>query len=190
MWCIGRPSADRLDAELRRVATLPLSYAEFGRLGASGSSPPAGFARTDHRLEIDGDFVAARAALDRFATHSLPYLFVHPPDARVAVGANVLVAIGFGPAWSVNPCRVLSVESSADRHSYVYATLPGHVEHGEESFSITRLGDGRLLAETSAFWRPQQAIVRLGLPIARRVAEKAKRDYLLALKEALRARRS
>lgn len=52
------------------------------------------------------------------------------------------------------PCLVLDVERTDQDVRMTYGTLPGHVEIGEESFSLRLGADGRVIATVSAFSRP------------------------------------
>ena len=178
MWSITRPSATKLDALLARVATLPLSYPEVGMTRTS--TPPAGYGREHQRVELAIDFAAARAAVIAFATHRLPYLFVHPPGASAVVGTDVLVVARVGPLWTTNPCRIVYIDDEPDRFTYAYGTLPGHSEHGEETFTVERTRTG-VVAETIAYARPQDLLARIGAPVAHRFQAKVKRDYMAAL---------
>lgn len=179
MWSIRRPTPAALDALLASCRSLSLSYPEEGMSRRDES--PSGYGREHHEVELDVDFEAAREALATFATHRLPYLFVYPDDARVALGRDVVVCARLGPVWSINPCRVVYVESSDERYGYGYGTLPGHAEHGEERFSVRRSASGRTLAETTAFARPQDVLARMGSPIAHQVQRRIKVDYMRAL---------
>jgi uncharacterized protein (UPF0548 family) len=185
MWSLTRPTSGKLDEILARVAPLPLTYPTVGLSRAAPGSQP-GYDREHHQLELDCDFAAAREALATFGTHRLPYLFIHPAGARVAEGANVLVVARIGPLWTINPCRIVLIEDSADRYSYAYGTLPGHSESGEESFTVERLGGQRVRVETVAFARPDDVLARLGKPVAHRVQRRIKVDYMRALQETAR----
>lgn len=178
MWSITRPSAVKLDTLLAQVARLPLSYPEVGM--THSPAPPAGYGREYQRVDLAIEFEAARAAVIAFATHRLPYLFLHPPAAIAAFGANVLVVARVGPLWTTNPCRIVYVEDTPDRFTYAYGTLPGHSEHGEETFTVERTKNG-VAAETIAYARPQDLLARIGAPIARRFQARVKRDYMAAL---------
>jgi uncharacterized protein (UPF0548 family) len=178
MWSLRRPSPARLDALLARIATLPLSYPEVGMTRAAEIPPRYG--REYQRVELAIDFAAARASLIAFETHRLRYLFVHPPDARATEGTNVLVVARVGPLWTTNPCRIVYVEDTPDRFTYAYGTLPGHSEHGEETFTVERTPTG-VAAETMAYARPQDLLARIGAPVAHRFQARVKRDYMAAL---------
>ncbi len=184
MWSLRRPSSAKLDALLAHVGTLPLSYPHAGMTKAAEIPPSYG--REHQRVELAIDFATAREAVISFATHQLPYLFVHPPDARVSVGRDVLVVARVGPLWTTNPCRIIYVDDEPDRFTYAYGTLPGHSEHGEETFTVERAGIG-VIAETIAYARPQDVLARLGAPVAHRFQARVKRDYMAALVAASRA---
>jgi uncharacterized protein (UPF0548 family) len=180
MWFVRRPSADVLDALLLCAAKAPLSYPEAG-MTRPGARVPARYGLEDHRADLPLDFAAAREALATFATHRLPYMFLHPGGLRVREGLDVLVCARIGPMWTVNPCRVVYVEEAADRYAYAYGTLPGHSEHGEEMFAVERREGGRVVAETIARACPQDVLARLGRPVAHRVQRRVKVDYMRAL---------
>ncbi len=53
------------------------------------------------------------------------------------------------------------------RSGFAYATLPAHVECGEERFTVALLGDGSVVYELMAFSKPRYWTARLGKPLAR-----------------------
>jgi len=152
-------------------------------MSRGGSSVPPHYGREEHEVELEVDFRAARDALAAFATHRLPYMFLHPEGARVREGLDVVVCARIGPLWTANPCRVVFVEESEDRFAYGYGTLDGHSEHGEEMFAVERASNGRVRAVTIAHARPQDLLARLGKPVAHRVQRRIKVDYMRALLE-------
>jgi uncharacterized protein (UPF0548 family) len=182
VWAFRRPSAAALDAVLERVAGQSLTYGEVGL--SSLGQPPPGYVREHHEAELEVDFADAREALAGFATHHLSYLFVHPPGRRAELGQDVVVSARIGPLWSINPCRIVSVEETDERFRYAYGTLPGHSESGEESFTVERTANGRVRAETVAVARPLDPLARIGSPIAHLVQRRIKIDYMRALREA------
>jgi uncharacterized protein (UPF0548 family) len=184
VWSLVRPSASSLDAVLARVADQSVTYG-VDEIGLSArEKPPAGYVREHHEAELEVPFASAREALARFATHGLSYLFVHPGGRRVELGKDVVVSARIGPLWSINPCRIVSVDETPDRFRYAYGTLPGHSESGEESFTVERTANGRVRAETIAIARPLDPLARLGSPIAHIVQRRIKIDYMRALREA------
>ena len=182
MWRLRRPPATLLDDILTRAARQPLSYSE---VEMTRGEPPPGYGREHQRTPLAIEFAAATEAILTFQTHRLPYLFVHPAGARATLGATVLVCARIGPLWTINPCRIVYVIAEPDRAGYAYGTLPGHSEHGEETFTVERTPDG-VVAETIAYARPQDVLARAGKPFAHRVQARIKRDYMAALVAATR----
>ena len=183
MWFLRRPGASVLDELLARLRDAPLSYPERG-MSLGEVSVPTHYHCERHRVALDVDFDAAKAALAAFATHRLHYMFLHPEAPSVRLGLDVIVCARIGPVWTANPCRVVAVNESPDRFAYAYGTLPGHSEHGEESFAVERVREGgvlRVYGETVAYARPQDILARLGEPIAHRVQASIKVDYMAAL---------
>lgn len=184
MWRVRRPHASLLDELLARAGTQALSYPDEGM---TRGEPPAGYGCEHQRVDLAIEFAAAREAIATFATHRLPYLFVHPADARADLGRDVLVCARIGPLWTINPCRIVYVIDEPDRSGYAYGTLPGHSEHGEETFTVERTPNG-VVAETIAYARPQDFLARAGKPVAHRVQARIKRDYMAALVKATTVR--
>ena len=183
MWFLRRPDASALDALLADLAGRPFSYPEVG-MSQGRVAVPAHYGREEHHVDLELELGAARDALAAFATHRLPYMFVHPATAKVHEGLDVVVCARIGPLWTANPCRIVSVVESADRFEYAYGTLPGHSEHGEEMFAVERRPGGGVRAETIAYARPQDVLAKLGRPIAHRVQRRIKVDYMSSLARA------
>ena len=72
------------------------------------------------------------------------------------------------------------------RFGFAYGTLPDHAERGEERFMIEWLADDSVWYDIYAFSRPQKAIVKLGLPLARRLQKRFGGESLAVMKEAAR----
>ena len=95
--------------------------------------------------------------------------------APMAVGDVVTVTPGRGLLTPLDsPCLVLT----AGPDSLVYGTLPGHVECGEEAFTVTLHSDGTVTATVSAFSRPGTLLTRLGGPVGRRVQARMANAYV------------
>ena len=62
---------------------------------------------------------------------------------------------------------VLDVVEDDRRRGFVYGTLPGHPEQGEESFSVEQAADGTVSFELVAFSRGGRWFTVLGAPVAR-----------------------
>nr|WP_288794390.1 DUF1990 domain-containing protein [uncultured Corynebacterium sp.] len=90
---------------------------------------------------IDADFDAAARRLFRWSVQRSGLFRVRPTHEVVELGAEV--TLGLGP-WNFR-CRVVDVFYEDGRCGFTYGTLPGHLERGEETFTLERLRDGRTL---------------------------------------------
>ena len=80
--------------------------------------------------------------------------------------------VSFGGLWFVNPCRVVysSLEEDPNVAAYAYGTLSGHVECGEERFSVSYSGaTGEVRYVIAAFSRPAIVLTKLAYPLVRRI---------------------
>ena len=73
------------------------------------------------------------------------------------------------------------VAGAKRRVGFAYGTLPGHVEWGEERFTITWREDDSVWYELQAFSRPRYWMTRLAKPLARRWQRRFVRDSKSAM---------
>lgn len=208
VWHLTEPSPERIRAFLARQAGEPFSYPSVGatRPGPVEPSAPPGF-DLDHNRTFLGDgpgiFEAACEALARWEMFPAawarieaglepsggPVPNVAPPPLREGtVVAMVARALG---VWWLSACRIVYTlderfESGPVRRRYgfAYGTLPGHVERGEERFSVELLEDGTAWYDLLAFSTPRYWMVRLGYPVARRLQRRFVLDSLAAMRRA------
>ena len=133
-----------------------------------------------------GDEAAREALLGWWHFRGVPWLrFVggETPAHEGQVVASIVRVLGL---WLVNPCRVVYLEPPGEesrRVRFAYGTLPGHVEAGEERFTVTfDEATGQVRYEIVAFSHPDPLIVRIGRPFARHM----QRRFAAASAEALR----
>jgi uncharacterized protein (UPF0548 family) len=112
------------------------------------------------------------------------------PDAPVAEGTVVGVVGRHLGLWSLNACRIAYVysdeEPSLQRYGFAVGTLPGHVERGEERFTIEwQAADDTVFYEVSAFSCPVHPLVRLAGPLARLIQRRFAPDSLQSMAEAV-----
>ncbi|ROS30785.1 DUF1990 family protein [Cellulomonas sp. PhB150] len=124
------------------------------------ADPPAGYGRFSVSTEVAGVPLAdAGAALLGWSLHRAAGLRVVAAGPARA-GETVVVGVPLGPlAWAA-PCRVLAVVDGPDEVGFTYATLPGHPEHGIESFRFLATPGG-LLFVVEAVSRPSLAVARV-----------------------------
>lgn len=146
-----------------RLRSQPLTYARSGQEGVV----PEGFhhfSRTATLRRRDLDAVAAE--LLGWRVHECAGLRVSASAERAAVDEVVLMRLGIGPVALRIPCRVLEVIDDPQRRGFVYGTLPGHPESGEESFVLERLPEGTVTFTVEAFSRPATLLARAGGPFS------------------------
>jgi len=141
---------------------------------------PVGFARDAFEREIgvgDDAFDRAREGLRRWEVHRAAGVEVYPPDTPIDSGETIgLVTRQLG-AWVLASCRLVEVVDESHRFGFTYATLPGHPECGWESFIISR-SESEVRFAIEAVSKPAMTMMRLGMPIARRVQRRVTVRYL------------
>ena len=164
-----------------------------------GAGAIPGFDVDHHRAaigEAPEDFGAAREALGRWEMFPRGWTRVvaaegeAPPPLREGVEVAVLIrTLGL---WSLNAARIVYTvdeAAAAARFGFAYGTLPGHVEQGEERFTVELAADGTVWYDILAFSRPRHWLARLGYPVARRLQRRFVRDSQRAMGEAVAAAR-
>ena len=116
-------------------------------------------------------FERSRAALLAWRHLAIPWLEICGATRPAATGQVVATLVRVSGLWLLSPCRVIYVEpgeTGEDHVAFAYGTLTGHVERGEERFSL-RLDatTGEVIYEILAFSRPAIWLTRLGYPLAR-----------------------
>lgn len=94
----------------------------------------------------------------------------------------MVLELRFGPVSVLAPCRVIDVLEGPDRLGFAYATLPGHPEHGVESFEFVRDPHG-VRFDVRAVSRPAFWGSRLMPSLARGAQARITERYLRAAQE-------
>jgi uncharacterized protein (UPF0548 family) len=182
------------DAKIRRFLDgqrfLPFSYPD---VGASRDGSPLGYGVNYHRGRLGtGKEVFARSveALRHWKMYETGWTRLCWPDAPVAEGTVVGVVGRHLGIRSLNACRVAYVyreeEPSLQRYGFAVGTLPGHVERGEERFTVEwNATDDTVSYEVFAFSRPAHPLVRLAGPLARLIQRRFAPDSLQSMAEAV-----
>jgi uncharacterized protein (UPF0548 family) len=82
-------------------------------------------------------------------------------------------------------CRIVAVVDDPQRYGFAYGTLSIHPERGEESFVVTKDGDGNVTFDIVGLSRPKQPLARMLPPIADRLQDRAVRRYLSAMEHTI-----
>jgi uncharacterized protein (UPF0548 family) len=96
------------------------------------------------------------------------------PDAPITGGTVVGILGRHVGLWSLNACRIVYVieekASLLKRYGFAFGTLPGHVERGEERFTLEwHRADDSVSYEVFAFARPVHPLAKMGPPFVRLV---------------------
>ncbi|MFL0580741.1 DUF1990 family protein [Dietzia sp. 179-F 9C3 NHS] len=105
-----------------------------------------------------------------------------PTPGPVAPGLRVTLHPRAGPAaWlrMAAPCEVTEVVDDPDARGFTYRTLPGHPEHGTETFLVHRnRATDEVRFRIEAISRPGRLLVCLAGPLARAEQDRITRRYL------------
>lgn len=172
MWFFRKPSERMIRDFLEHQKHEPFSYRE---LGFSQSKTPAGYDLDHNRFCLGKSrpvFESACEALKRWEMFPPPWTAIEPKSAPIREGTVVAVLMHVVGLWWLNAARIVYVFDEREpvrRFGFAYGTLTGHVERGEERFSIEWLGDDTVWYDIRAFSRPRYWVVRLGYILARRL---------------------
>ena len=159
-----------------RLRAQAFTYADVG--ATLTGAMPAGWHSFTHTAVVPGDLDELWSRLLRWQVQLGSGLRVASSDAVIAEGTVAVVRLGPLPI----PVRVVAVVDEPDRRGFVYGTLPGHPESGEELFVLERTpGTTQVRMVVTAFSRPGGLLARVGGPATRWVQGQMARRYLRSL---------
>jgi uncharacterized protein (UPF0548 family) len=171
---------------------LPFSYPE---VGASRDGAPPGYPVNHHHGRLgSGQQTFARAvqAIRGWKMYETGWTKLCWPEAPITEGTVVGVLGRHFGVWSLNACRIAYVIEevpSLRRYGFAFGTLPGHVERGEERFTVEwDHADDSVSYEVFAFARPAHPLARAGQPFVRLVQRRFAADSLRSMVEAVEGR--
>ncbi len=185
MFLLARPTPKEFQHFIATQQPLPYSYTE---VSATRDTPPSGYVLDHNRIKLGAGrdtFVRAQHALRRWEMFNLHWLHLYEPTAPIAVGTTVAVVAQVWGLWLMNACRIVYIVDEpgpAETFGFAYGTLPGHVERGEERFTVQwDHADDSVWYDILAFSRPQHWLARIGYPYARHLQKRFARDSLQAM---------
>jgi uncharacterized protein (UPF0548 family) len=161
-----------------------LTYSE---VGATAGPLPPGYHHQHLSAPVGygrAQFDAAAACLMRWEMHAHAGLHPQVSDPVVQEGSVAVLRFQVGPVRLRVPVRVVRVVDEPSRRGFVYGTLPGHPERGEESFLVEMAEDGTVFFHLVAFSRPGRWFTVLGRPVSRAGQVLISERYLTAVREA------
>ena len=191
MFSFRKPSSETIQRFLDEQKKCEFTYSA---IGCTENTPPAGFLVDHTRVKLgDGEqaFNDARASIRRWEHFQLGWVESSSCDITLEHGQVVGVLAKVFGLWCLNACRIVSVIDSATsdlhRFGFVYGTLPGHVECGEERFLVEwNQSDDSVWYDILAFSRPHHVLARIGYPIVRRLQKKFARDSAAVMQRDVR----
>jgi len=185
MFLLHKPSEEMVRQFIQSQRELPFTYSQTG--ATKEGEAPSGYYVDHNRTKLGQGtetFQKAVLALRKWKQFDLGWVCIVPSDTAIAVGAVVAVRARTFGVWSLNACRIVYVvddNGPVKKFGFAYGTLPDHVECGEERFTIEQHPDGSVFYDIFAFSRPRQLLVRVGVPLARRLQRRFVRDSLAAM---------
>ena len=189
MFSATWPDDEAIRLFLTAQQQLPYSYVE---IGATKTIPPQGYDIDHNRIELGTGrevFTRAKEAVRRWEMFNLGWLQLWTPAAPIAVGTTVAVLAHVWSIWILNACRIVYVIDDTgpiDVFGFAYGTLPGHVERGEERFTVQwNHADDSVWYDLLAFSRPNHWLTRLGYLYVRRLQKRFARASQQAMLSAV-----
>jgi uncharacterized protein (UPF0548 family) len=189
MLLVQRPDEAAIVRFLDDQRHRPFSYPD---IGATRSVTPRGYNIDHNRIRLGKGpavFATAVDALRHWKMFDLGWVTLVPDDAPITRGSCVAILVKHFGFWSLNASRIVYVDADDDpqRFGFAYGTLPGHVEQGEERFSVEHhLDDDSVWYDLFAFSRPKDILATIGYPISRWLQRRFARDSLRAMKDAVK----
>ena len=189
MISVFKPSESWIESQLTQLRAASHNYASVGCIDTA----PSGFSIDDYEicLGVGADvWAAARDAMCQWVF--MPGRMVEfRGDKSIAIG-NVVAVLFRGPGvWTFNPARITEVhdtnDSGRNEFGFVYGTLTGHVESGEERFLIRWDHESdRVTYRIKAVSRPKHPLVWLAYPYARYQQDRFRRLSANAMRDSVK----
>ena len=187
-WQLRNPTASDLEAYRQAQSRLLLSYDE---VGATIGEMPSGYVHDRNSAVIgqgEAAYLRAVEGLKSWKMFPAAWTRIHAKEAGQRKDSVIAVVFQLlGMYWRSAARIVYEVEEGATpgivkRSGFAYGTLPGHVECGEERFTVALCESGDVVYELCAFSRPRYWMARLFHPLERRWQRQFVRDSQLALR--------
>ena len=187
------PSRSTAATLLEAQSHLPYSYPDVG--ATASHIPPRQYVVDHNRVQLgwgEHTFVQACAALRAWTMFDLGWIDLLWPNAPITEGTTVGVLAHLPGVHILNACRIVylidETQDDVTRVGFAYGTLPGHIERGEERFTVAwHHRDDRVWYEILAFSQPNHWLVKLGYPVARFYQRRFARASMHRMQQATRS---
>ena len=187
---LREPSDAQIERFLDNQRSLPFSYPEVGA-SREGASP--GYPVNYHRGRLgtgQQTFVRAVEAIRGWKMYETGWTKLCWPEAPITENTVVGVLGHHFGLWSLNACRIAYVIEEEGpllkRYGFAFGTLPGHVERGEERFTVEwHRADDSVSYEVFAFARPAHWLTKAAPPFVRLIQRRFAAASLRSMAEAV-----
>ena len=189
MLSLRKPSKEAIDRWLAVQEHRDLNYPE---ICATRESLPGGYNIDRNSIKLgDGRVTYERAvdAIRGLRMWDFAWVQLCWPTTPIESGSVLATLTWQWGVWYLNACRIVYLideETSSRRFGFAYGTIEGHVEHGEERFTVEWREDDSVWYEIVAFSRPAHWLMILGYPLLRRLQKRFAADSLQAIVRAVR----
>ena len=177
MLTIFQPTPRQIEHFLQQEKVLPYSYPEVGYTRLD--TQVLGYNNDVNTIVLghgEAAWEAAKEAIRQWRMFPGGWAYIQPDEVPIEQGRVVAMAARVLGIWWLSSCRIVYVLDEPDRYGFAYGTLPGHVERGEELFSVKKNADGSVHYVLKAFSLPRHWMARIAYPLARAYQRKFVRE--------------
>ncbi len=187
MQSLQKPSPEIIAQFLARQQPLDFSYSEIGF--TEKTHPVKGYDNDHNRVLLGHGRETWEAACEAIRTWKMfpgGWAGIEPESTPIRQGETLAMVVRlFGLHW-LNACRIVYTIGEERRFGFAYGTLPGHIECGEERFSVEWLEDDTVWYDLKAFSHPRLWLVKMGYPAARRLQRRFVRESQAAMQRVVK----
>jgi uncharacterized protein (UPF0548 family) len=180
MWRLRPATTETIRRYVAEQSRHPVTYEHLGR--TRSNLPAPGYDNDEYRffLGVGEDvFEAGCEAIRQWKMFPNAWTWIHPIDASQLEGETVaLMFRSLGLYW-LSAARIIYTideDTPLRRFGFAYGTLPGHIEAGEELFSVEHHSDDTVWYRLKSFSKPRFWGARLAYSFARKQQRRFAKD--------------
>ena len=190
MLSLRKPTVEQCATMLRNSTASKLSYAYPGSI--ERGETPTGFNRDRALCLLGSGKEVWSAAVESFKLWRFMPVSVVEVIAPKSIQCDQVCGVlfrGLG-VWSANPARIIRVHDFENRNQrsfgFTYATLPGHVEQGEERFLLNwNYESDEVWYKLDAVSRPNHWLAWIAYPYSRWQQARFRKESCASMKNSV-----